>query len=987
MPPRRGACKGGRRGREVGRTQPEEQPAVQTTNPTAPVTQADLVAMEQRYQDMLRDTLEPFHVAQQTPTTPPLVPVRFQVVSDQLLTEAKHLRDFRKYNPKTFDRSIDNLTKAQIWLTSIETTFRYMKCPNDQKVQCVVFFLEDRGTTWWETAKRMLVRYAKQQEFLNLEQGDMTMNESLIYYLVLLPRPTTHADALCLALDMSMHERANPSKATGKGSTLDQKRKAKSQLAIAPQRNLRLGGVFQQHRQELATVGKTLRELPTCQICGRYHRGRCLAGIVVCFRCKQPGHTADLCPQKLLETTSNQTSTYQQGRVFATIRQEAEQAGTVVTVCLEVESLSSMLSVSTPSGEVMLSKDKIKACQVEIANHVLDVTLLVLNMQDFDVILGMDWLYTNHASIDCSRKEVAFNPSSIASFKFKGAGTVVLPKVISAMKASMLLNQGIWSILNSVVDTREPEVSLSSELVVREYPNVFSDEFSGLPPPREIDFAIELEPGTAPISRAPYRMAPTELKELKVITEGSYRRLLSYNQSVDAIDQKGDSFCLEPNIDASKKGMDCVLMQQGKVVAYASRQLKSHEQNYPTYNLELAVVKELNMRQRRWLELVKDYDYEILNHLGKANVVADALISVGEDTTQMAQLSVQPTLRQRIIVAQLNDPYFGKKYRLSEAGQAEEFSMSSDGGLMYERRLCVPADSAVKTELLTKAYSSPFLCIMAVVVDRLTKSGYFILGKSTYTANKWGQLYMTEIVILHGVPVSIVLDRDACFTSKFWKGLQLALGTRLDFNTVFRPQTDGQTERLNQILEDMLRACVLKFSGSWDSHLHLMEFAYNNSYQATIVMARFEALYGRQKSYADERCKDLKFDAGDMVFLKVAPKKGVLRFEKKGKLSPCFVGLFEILERIDPAAYRLAMPPTFYAVYDVFHVSMLGKFADPTHVVDFEPLQINENLSYEEQPVEILEREVEMLRNRGIALVVKVLWQNHGAEEATWERG
>ncbi|KAL0539433.1 hypothetical protein IC582_023645 [Cucumis melo] len=174
----------------------------------------------------------------------------------------------------------------------------------------------------------------------------------------------------------------------------------------------------------------------------------------------------------------------------------------------------------------------------------------------------------------------------------------------------------------------------------------------------------------------------------------------------------------------------------------------------------------------------------------------------------------------------------------------------------------------------------------------------------------------------------------------------------------------------------MLRSCVLEFSESWDSHLHLMEFAYNNGYQATIGMAPFKALYGRcctslvcwgeigeqrllgpklvqttnaaiqkirarmltaqsrQKSYADVRCKDLEFYVGDMVFLKVAPMKGVLRFEKKGKLSPRFVGPFEILERIGPVAYYLAFPPSFSTVHDVFHVSMLRKYiADPTHVV------------------------------------------------------
>ncbi|TYK21202.1 pol protein [Cucumis melo var. makuwa] len=511
--------------------------------------------------------------------------------------------------------------------------------------------------------------------------------------------------------------------------------------------------------------------------------------------------------------------------------------------------------------------------------------------------------------------------------------------------------------------------------------------------------------------------------------------------------------------DASKKGLGCVLMQQGKVVAYASHQLKCHEQNYPTHDLELAAVvfalkiwrhylygekiqiftdhkslkyfftqKELNMKQRRWLELVKDYDCEILYHPGKANVVADALSRKVAHSTALItkQAPLLRDLERAEIAVSLNDPYLAEKRLLVEAGQSEDFSISFDDRLTFDGRLCVPEDSAVKEELLKEAHNSPFAMhpgstkmyqdlrcvywwrnmkrevadfesvsmdfitglsrtlkgytVIWVVVDRLTKLAHFVPGKSTYTASKWGQLYMTEIVRLHGVPVSIISDRDARFTSKFWKGLQLALGTRLDFSTTFHPQTDGQTERLNQVLEDMLRAYVLEFLGSWDSHLHLMEFAYNNSYQATIGMAPFEALYGkccrspvcwgrgcRQKSYADVRRKDLEFEVGDMVFLKVAPMKGVLRFKKKGKLSPRFVGPFEILERIGPVAYHLALPPSFFAVHDVFHVSMLRRYVtDPTHVVDFEPLQINEDLSYEEQPIEILAKEVKMLRNRGI---------------------
>ncbi|KAL4025985.1 hypothetical protein IC575_014391 [Cucumis melo] len=265
--------------------------------------------------------------------------------------------------------------------------------------------------------------------------------------------------------------------------------------------------------------------------------------------------------------------------------------------------------------------------------------------------------------------------------------------------------------------------------------------------------------------------------------------------------------------------------------------------------------------------------------------------------------------------------------------------------------------------------------VIWVVLDRLTKSAHFIPGKSTYTASKWAQLYMSEIVRLHGVSVSIVSDRDDRFTSKFWKGLQAATSTRLP------------------LAWHHLRPCMANVVDPlfiWDEvgEQRLMgpELVQSTNEAIQKIRSRMQTAQSRQKSYADVRRKDLEFDVGNKVFLKVAPMKGVLRFERRGKLSPHFVGPFEILERIDPVAYRLALPPSLSAVHDVFHVSMLRKYVpDPSHVVDYEPLEIDENLSYTEQLVEVLAREVKMLRNRKIPLV-KVLWRNHRVEEATWER-
>ncbi|KAK6160920.1 hypothetical protein DH2020_004301 [Rehmannia glutinosa] len=195
----------------------------------------------------------------------------------------------------------------------------------------------------------------------------------------------------------------------------------------------------------------------------------------------------------------------------------------------------------------------------------------------------------------------------------------------------------------------------------------------------------------------------------------------------------------------------------------------------------------------------------------------------------------------------------------------------------------------------------------------------------------------------------------------------------------------------------MLRACVLDFQGQWSKYLPLIEFSFNNSYQATIGMAPYEALYrrkcrspvhwdeSRQKSYSDQRRRMLEFSIGDQVFLKVAPMKGVMQFGKKGKLSPRYIGPFHITERIGGVAYRLDLPTSLAQVHNIFHVSMLRKYvANPSHILKKEPIELKANLSYEEIPVEILLREVKKLRNKDDALI-KVQWRFHGRNEATWE--
>ncbi|KAL0420772.1 UNVERIFIED_CONTAM: Transposon Tf2-11 polyprotein, partial [Sesamum latifolium] len=244
--------------------------------------------------------------------------------------------------------------------------------------------------------------------------------------------------------------------------------------------------------------------------------------------------------------------------------------------------------------------------------------------------------------------------------------------------------------------------------------------------------------------------------------------------------------------------------------------------------------------------------------------------------------------------------------------------------------------------------------------------------------DKLAELYVSEIVRLHGVPVSIVSDRDRRFTSHFWGSLQRALGTKLYFSTAFHPQTDGQSERTIQTLEDLMRACTMEFKGNWDDHLPLMEFAYNNSFHSSISMAPYEALYGR-------RCRSpVCWDIEGLRQLE-GPELEILRFGRQGKLSPRYIWPYEIIERIGPLAYRLALPMELSQIHDVFHVSMLRRYqSDPSHVIREPEIEISEKLTYVEEPTEILDRSIRKLRNKEIPMV-KVRWTHHSPREATWE--
>ncbi|GJQ95478.1 putative reverse transcriptase domain-containing protein [Tanacetum coccineum] len=532
---------------------------------------------------------------------------------------------------------------------------------------------------------------------------------------------------------------------------------------------------------------------------------------------------------------------------------------------------------------------------------------------------------------------------------------------------------------------------------------------------------ILFDTGAAPVAQAPYRLAPSEMKELaKRLQELSEKGFIRPNSSpwgapVLFVKKKDKSKGI--HVDPAKiesikdwaspktptkirQFWDSPVITEDSLKAFPRSQ--NPEKNYTTHDLELGAVvfafnmwrhylygtrctvftdykslqhildqKELNMRQRSWLELLSDYDCDIHYHPRIANVVADALKAQiealkPENLTTEDVGDMRESHKSKYSIHQgfdkmyqdLKQLYWWPNMKanfttyvskcLTCAKVKVEHQKSS--GLLVQPEIPewkwekITMDFVTKLPKTTNGYDTIW-----VIVDHLTKYTHFLPMRENDPMEKLMKLYMKEVVTRHGVPISIISDRNGRFTSLFWQALHKALGTQLDMSMAYHPETNGQSERTIQTLEDMLRACVLDFGKNWDRHLPLVKFSYNNSYHTSIKAAPFEELYGRKCRSPAEVSTSLHQD-------RTVVKCRVLSLEDKAHLTG--------------GGYVCPFKKCL---------------SNESLVILLEELRVDDKLHFVEEPVEVMDREIKQLKISRIP-IVKVKWNSKRDPEFTWER-
>nr|GEV80235.1 hypothetical protein [Tanacetum cinerariifolium] len=606
---------------------------------------------------------------------------------------------------------------------------------------------------------------------------------------------------------------------------------------------------------------------------------------------------------------------------------------------------------------------------------------------------------------------------------------------LSCMKVKKYMDRGSYLFVAQFVEKEPKERRLEDVPVICKFPDVFPEDFPGLPPPREVELEIKLVPGAAPVARAPYRLAPSEMKELaKQLQELSDKGFIQPSSSlwgapVLFVKKKDGSFrmCIDyrelnkltiknryplPRID------DLPFLDKFMIVFIDD--ILIYSKNKEEHKEHLRIIRELLQKEKLyakfskcefWLDSMKFLDH-VINiqgvHVDPAKVEAIKSWTAPKSPTEVRKflglagyyrsapiLALPEGSEDFVVHCDASLKGYGAVLMQREKGRWIELLSGYDCEIRYHPgKANVVADALSRKERekpLRENVTMDFVTGLPrtpsvydsiwVIVDRLTKSAYFLPKKKTDSIEKLAELYLKEIVCKHGVPVSVISNRDSLFTSRFWVSLKKALGAQLDLSTAYHPKTDGQSERTIQTFEDMLWACVIDFGSSWDKHLPFIEFSYNNSYHASIKAAPFEALYGRKcrsPIYWSE-VGESQLTGPELVretTEKIVQIKNHLLNARSRQKS--YADLKRRLTEFEVDKLR--------GIHDTFHVSNLKRcFVNDDVVIPLDEVQLDDKLHFVEKPVEIMDREVKRVKQSRIP-IVKVRWNSRRGPEFTWER-
>ncbi|XP_070004209.1 uncharacterized protein [Nicotiana sylvestris] len=501
---------------------------------------------------------------------------------------------------------------------------------------------------------------------------------------------------------------------------------------------------------------------------------------------------------------------------------------------IEPDQLYEPFSVSTLVGESITAARVYRGCVVTIRDRDTMDDLIELGTVDFDVIMGMDWLYSCFAKLDCRTRTIRLEFPNDLVVEWKGDNIVPKGRLISYLTAVRMVKKGCIYHLVRVVDTNTEAPSLESVSVVNEFPDVFPDELPGIPLDREIDFGIDVMPGAEPISIPPYRMAPTEFKELK-------EQLNDFLENADSLSRK--SMGSLAHLEAYQRPLAREVHQLASLVVCLE---DSNEGEVIVQNrAESSLVMEVKEKQFNDPLLA-----QLKEGIHKHKTTTFSLVMDDGTLRYQGRLCVPNVdgLRERIMAEahtsrysmhpgstkmyhDLREVYWWNDMKRDVADfvtrcpnyQQVKAEHQRPGGLAQSIEIPMWKWEMINMDFVVGLPRTPHkFDSIWVIVDRLMKSAHFLLVKSTNTAKQYAQLYIKEIVRLRGTPVSIISDRGAQFTVNFWKKFLQGLGMHVNLSTTFHPQTNGQAERTIQTLEDMLRACTLDFKGSWDDHFPLI---------------------------------------------------------------------------------------------------------------------------------------------------------------------